>query len=162
MASFCTALRFRPMCRSTSPLVSACPWHKDAADRHRLQQCPCGHGDAVLQSGIFQEAATLAPGENDPQSGDPLGWASTSAASHTARRWTSIRQLASAWTALSKFQPRRVVTATDNPAWATDLLYVTTSSSEPRLRRVRDTDRTGARAFPKLCASPTQPMNCTQ
>ncbi len=73
---------------------------------------------------IFQEAATLAPGENDPQSGDPLGLG-IDFGGLTYSQALDLDQAAgvSMDEALSKFNLDAVVTATDNPAWATDLLY---------------------------------------
>ena len=67
-------------------------------------------------------------------------------------------------TALSTFNLDAVVTATDNPAWVTDLLYgdhfIFGSSGlagGPGYPIVQV-----PAAFPKLCASPTQPTVCTQ
>jgi amidase len=66
--------------------------------------------------------------------------------------------------ALSQFNLDAVVTATDNPAWATDLLYgdhfifgTSGLAAGPGYPIVQV-----PAAFPKLCASPTQPTNCTQ
>src|SRR5258708_36443787 len=73
---------------------------------------------------IFQEAATLGPGENDPQSGEPLGLG-IDFGGLTYSQALDLDQAAgvSMDEALSKFNLDAVVTATDNPAWATDLLY---------------------------------------
>ncbi len=66
--------------------------------------------------------------------------------------------------ALAKFNLDAVVSATDNPAWATDLLYgdhfifgTSGLAAGPGYPIVQV-----PAAFPKLCASPTQPTNCTQ
>lgn len=66
--------------------------------------------------------------------------------------------------ALSQFHLDAVVTATDNPAWATDLLYgdhfifgTSGLAAAPGYPIVQV-----PAAFPKLCASPTQPTVCTQ
>jgi len=66
--------------------------------------------------------------------------------------------------ALAKFNLDAVVSATDNPAWATDLLYgdhfifgTSGLAAGPGYPIVQV-----PAAFPKLCASPTQPINCTQ
>jgi amidase len=66
--------------------------------------------------------------------------------------------------ALSQFNLDAVVSATDNPAWPTDLLYgdrfifgTSSLAAAPGYPIVQV-----PAAFPKLCASPTQPMNCTQ
>ena len=114
---------------------------------------------------IFLEAATLAPGENDPQSGDPLhlgldfgGLTYTQALDLDQAAGVSMD------TALSTFNLDAVVTATDNPAWSTDLLYgdhfifgTSGLAAGPGYPIVQV-----PAAFPKLCASPTQPTNCTQ
>lgn len=66
--------------------------------------------------------------------------------------------------ALEQFNLDAVVTATDNPAWVTDLLYgdhfIFGSSGlagAPGYPIVQV-----PAGFPKLCASPTQPTDCTQ
>jgi amidase len=114
---------------------------------------------------IFLEAATLAPGENDPQSGDPLhlgldfgGLTYNQALDLDEAAGVSMDQ------ALSQFNLDAVVTATDNPAWSTDLLYgdhfifgTSGLAAGPGYPIVQV-----PAAFPKLCASPTQPTNCTQ
>jgi len=66
--------------------------------------------------------------------------------------------------AISQFGLDAVVSATDNPAWATDLLFgdhfifgtsgLVAAPGYPIVQVPA--------AFPKLCASPTQPTNCTQ
>jgi len=57
-----------------------------------------------------------------------------------------------------------VISATDNPAWATDLLFgdhfifgTSGLAAGPGYPIVQV-----PAGFPKLCASPTQPTNCTQ
>jgi len=90
---------------------------------------------------IFLEAATLATGENDPQSGDPLGLG-LDFGGLTYKQALDLDQAAgvSMDAALAQFNLDAVVTATDNPAWATDLVYGTTSSSARRdWQRDRDT-----------------------
>lgn len=66
--------------------------------------------------------------------------------------------------ALAQFNLDAVITATDNPAWATDLLYgdhfifgTSGLAASPGYPIVQV-----PAAFPKLCASPTQPTVCTQ
>jgi amidase len=114
---------------------------------------------------IFLEAATLAPGENDPQSGDPLGLG-LDFGGLTYNQALDLDQAAgvSMDQALSQFNLDAVVTATDNPAWATDLLYgdhfifgTSGLAAGPGYPIVQV-----PAAFPKRCASPTQPTNCTQ
>jgi amidase len=73
---------------------------------------------------IFLEAATLAPGENDPQSGDPLGLG-LDFGGLTYNQALDLDHAAgvSMDQALSTFHLDAVVSATDNPAWSTDLVY---------------------------------------
>jgi amidase len=66
--------------------------------------------------------------------------------------------------ALSQFNLDAVVTATDNPAWSTDLLYgdhfifgTSSLAAGPGYPIVQV-----PAGFPKFCASPAQPTNCTQ
>ena len=66
--------------------------------------------------------------------------------------------------ALAQFNLDAVVTATDNPAWATDLLYgdhfifgTSGLAAAPGYPIVQV-----PAGFPKLCPSPTQPTVCTQ
>jgi amidase len=114
---------------------------------------------------IFEEAATLAPGENDPQSGDPLGLG-IDFGGLTYNQALDLDEAAgvSMDQALSQFNLDAVVTATDNPAWSTDLLYgdhfifgTSGLAAGPGYPIVQV-----PAAFPKLCASSTQPTNCTQ
>lgn len=66
--------------------------------------------------------------------------------------------------ALSQFQLDAVVTGTDNPAWATDLLYGdhfifgSSGLAAPPGYPILQVPA----AFPKQCSSPTDPTNCTQ
>jgi amidase len=73
---------------------------------------------------VFLEAATLAPGENDPQSGDPLGLG-LDFGGLTYSQALDLDQAAgiSMDKALSDNGLDAIVSATDNPAWATDLIY---------------------------------------
>ena len=73
---------------------------------------------------IFLEAATLAPGENDPQSGDPLGLG-LDFGGLTYNQALDLDQAAgtSMDKALKDNGLDAIVSATDNPAWATDLVY---------------------------------------
>jgi amidase len=73
---------------------------------------------------IFLEAATLATGENDPQSGDPLGLG-LDFGRLTYNQALDLDQAAgtSMDKALSDNGLDAIVSATDNPAWATDLIY---------------------------------------
>jgi amidase len=85
------------------------------------------HADAEMpyfNQDIFLEAATLAPGENDPQSGDPLGLG-LDFGGLTYNQALDLDQAAgvSMDKALHDFNLDAVVTATDNPAWSTDLVY---------------------------------------
>src|SRR5690242_8936877 len=66
--------------------------------------------------------------------------------------------------ALAQFNLDAVFTATDNPAWATDLLYgdhfifgTSSLAAGPGYPIIQVPG-----AMPRLCASPTQPNNCTQ
>lgn len=67
-------------------------------------------------------------------------------------------------TALSTFHLDAIVSATDNPAWATDLLYGdhfifgTSGLAAPEGYPIVQVPA----AMPQLCASPTQPTHCTQ
>jgi amidase len=114
---------------------------------------------------IFLEAATLAPGENDPQSGDPLHLG-VDFGGLTYNQALDLDQAAgvSMDAALAQFNLDAVVTATDNPAWSTDLLYgdhfifgTSGLAAGPGYPIVQV-----PAAFPKLCASSTEPTTCTQ
>lgn len=107
---------------------------------------------------IWDLAISLAPGPDDPQ---------PAFGGMTYNQALAIDHLAGVNgidAALSQFNLDAVVTATDNPAWATDLLYgdhfIFGSSglaAAPGYPIVQV-----PAAFPKLCASPTQPTVCTQ
>jgi amidase len=73
---------------------------------------------------IFLEAATLAPGENDPQSGDPLGLG-LDFGGLTYAQALDLDQAAgvSMDDVLAKNGLDAIVSATDNPAWANDFIY---------------------------------------
>jgi amidase len=74
---------------------------------------------------IFLEAATLAPGVDDPQSGDPLGLG-LDFGGLTYNQALALDQQAAADgidAALTSQHLDAVFSATDNPAWATDLIY---------------------------------------
>ncbi len=66
--------------------------------------------------------------------------------------------------ALNTFHLDAIVSATDNPAWATDLLYGdhfifgTSGMAGPEGYPILQVPA----GMPQLCASPTQPTNCTQ
>ena len=73
---------------------------------------------------IFLDAATFAPGENDPQKGDPLGLG-LDFGGLTYNQALDIDHQAGVDfdAAMAKFNLDAVVSATDNPAWATDFIY---------------------------------------
>jgi amidase len=73
---------------------------------------------------IFLEAATLAPGENDPQSGDPLGLG-LDFGGLTYNQALDLDQAAgtSMDSVLAANHLDAIVSATDNPAWANDFIY---------------------------------------
>ena len=73
---------------------------------------------------IFLEAATLAPGPDDPQSGDPLGLG-LDFGGLTYHQALDIDQASgvSFDKAMADNHLDAIVSATDNPAWATDLIY---------------------------------------
>jgi amidase len=126
------------------------------------------HADSEMpffNQDIFLEAATLAPGENDPQSGDPLHLG-LDFGGLTYNQALDLDQAAgvSMDAALAQFNLDAVVTATDNPAWSTDLLYgdhfifgTSGLAAGPGYPIVQV-----PAAFPKLCASSTEPTTCTQ
>ncbi len=107
---------------------------------------------------IFDLANALAPGPNDPQPiFGGLTYNQALAIDHNA----GVNGIDAA---ISQFGLDAVVSATDNPAWATDLLYgdhfifgTSSLAAGPGYPIVQV-----PAAFPKLCASPTQPTNCTQ
>ena len=107
---------------------------------------------------IWDLANSLAPGPDDPQPAfGGLTYNQALAIDHNA----GVNGIDAA---LSQFRLDAVVTATDNPAWVTDLLYgdhfifgssgLAAGPGYPIIQVPA--------AFPKLCASPTQPTNCTQ
>jgi len=107
---------------------------------------------------IFDLANALAPGPGDPQPiFGGLTYNQALAIDHNA----GVNGID---LAISQFQLDAVVSATDNPAWATDLLFgdhfifgTSGLAAGPGYPIVQV-----PAAFPKLCASPTQPTNCTQ
>ena len=107
---------------------------------------------------IFDLANALAPGPGDPQPiFGGLTYNQALAIDHNA----GVNGID---LAISQFQLDAVVSATDNPAWATDLLFgdhfifgTSGLAAGPGYPIVQV-----PAAFPKLCASPTQPTNCAQ
>ena len=73
---------------------------------------------------IFLEAALLAPGADDPQSGDPLGL-NIDFGGLTYNQALALDHQAGVDfdKALSSHNLDAIATATDNPAWATDFIY---------------------------------------
>jgi amidase len=74
---------------------------------------------------IFLEAATLAPGVDDPQSGDPLGLG-LDFGGLTYNQALALDQQAGVQgidAAITQLHLDAIFSATDNPAWATDLEY---------------------------------------
>jgi amidase len=107
---------------------------------------------------IWDLTVSLAPGPDDPQPAfGGLTYNQALAIDHLA----GVNGIDAA---LAQFNLDAVVTGTDNPAWATDLLYgdhfIFGSSglaAAPGYPIVQV-----PAAFPKQCSSPTQPTNCTQ
>jgi len=107
---------------------------------------------------IFDLANALAPGPGDPQPiFGGLTYNQALAIDHNA----GVNGID---LAISQFQLDAVVSATDNPAWATDLLFgdhfifgTSGLAAGPGYPIVQV-----PAGFPKLCASPTQVTNCTQ
>ena len=107
---------------------------------------------------IWDLTVSLAPGPDDPQPAfGGLTYNQALAIDHNA----GVNGIDAA---LAQFNLDAVVTATDNPAWATDLLYgdhfIFGSSglaAAPGYPIVQV-----PAAFPKQCSSPAQPTNCTQ
>jgi amidase len=107
---------------------------------------------------IFDLANSLAPGPDDPQPiFGGLTYNQALAIDHNA----GVNGIDAA---LAQFNLDAVVSATDNPAWATDLLYgdhfifgTSGLAAGPGYPIVQV-----PAGFPKLCASATQPTNCTQ
>jgi amidase len=107
---------------------------------------------------IFDLANSLAPGPDDPQ---PIFGGLTY---HQALAIDHNAGVNGIDAALDQFHLDAVVSATDNPAWATDLLYgdhfifgTSGLAAGPGYPIVQV-----PAGFPKLCASATQPTNCTQ
>jgi amidase len=107
---------------------------------------------------IFDLANSLAPGPDDPQPiFGGLTYNQALAIDHNA----GVNGIDAA---ISQFRLDAVVSATDNPAWSTDLLYgdhfifgTSGLAAGPGYPIVQV-----PAGFPKLCASATQLTNCTQ
>jgi amidase len=107
---------------------------------------------------IFDLCNSLAPGPDDPQ---PAFGGMTYNQALEADRLFTVNNVDAA---LSAQHLDAIVSATDNPAWATDLLFgdhfifgtssIAAAGGYPIVQVPA--------GFPKLCASPTQPTNCTQ
>jgi len=119
------------------------------------------HADSEMpffNQDIFDLANALAPGPNDPQPiFGGLTYNQALAIDHNA----GVNGIDAA---IKQFGLDAVVSATDNPAWATDLLFgdhfifgTSGLAAAPGYPIVQV-----PAGFPKLCASPTQPTNCTQ
>jgi amidase len=107
---------------------------------------------------IWDLANSLAPGPDDPQ---PLFGGLTYNQALAIDHNAGVNGIDAA---LAQFNLDAVVSGTDNPAWATDLLYgdhfifgTSGLAAGPGYPIVQV-----PAGFPKLCASPTQPTNCTQ
>ena len=106
---------------------------------------------------IFDLSDSLAPGVDDPQ--DQFGGLTYNQALADDQN-AGVNGIDAA---LSKFHLDAVFSATDNPAWATDLLYgdhflfgTSGLAAAPGYPIIQV-----PAAMPQLCASPTQPTNCT-
>ncbi len=107
---------------------------------------------------LWDLANALAPGPNDPQPVfGGLTYNQALAIDHNA----GVNGIDAA---ISQFGLDAVVSATDNPAWSTDLLFgdhfifgTSGFAAGPGYPIVQV-----PAGFPMLCASPTQPTNCTQ
>jgi len=107
---------------------------------------------------IFDFCNSLAPGPDDPQ--PAFGGMTYNQALKADHDFTTNNVDA----AISAQHLDAIVSATDNPAWATDLLFgdhfifgtssIAAAGGYPIVQVPA--------GFPKLCASPTQPTNCTQ
>jgi amidase len=107
---------------------------------------------------IFDLCNSLAPGPDDPQ---PAFGGMTYNQALEADRLFTVNNVDAA---LSAQHLDAIVSATDNPAWATDLLFgdhfifgtssIAAAGGYPIVQVPS--------GFPKLCASTTQPANCTQ
>jgi len=107
---------------------------------------------------LWDLANSLAPGPDDPQ---PVFGGMTYNQALAIDHNAGVNGIDAA---LAQFNLDAVVSATDNPAWSTDLLYgdhfifgTSGLAAGPGYPIVQV-----PAAFPKLCASPTQPANCTQ
>ena len=133
----------------------------DFNNAHTAEEMPFFNQD------IFDFAETMNPDPNfcDPRfSSAVLPSTATCMSYNDALRIDHLAGTKGIDAALARFNLDAVVTATDNPAWATDLLYgdhfIFGSSglaAAPGYPIVQV-----PAAFPKLCASPTQPTVCTQ
>jgi amidase len=116
---------------------------------------------------IFDLAETMNPDPNfcDPRFTSPvLPSTATCMSYNDALKIDHLAGVKGIDAALAQFNLDAVVSATDNPAWATDLLFgdhfifgTSGLAAGPGYPIVQV-----PAAFPKLCASPTQPTNCTQ
>src|SRR5215467_11948391 len=124
----------------------------DFDNAHAAEEMP------FFSQDLFDQAESLAPGPDDPQPAfGGMTYNQALAIDHDA----GVNGIDAA---LSQFKLDAVVSATDNPAWVTDLLYgdhfifgssgLAAGPGYPIIQVPA--------AFPKLCASPTQPTNCTQ
>ncbi len=107
---------------------------------------------------LWDLANSLAPGPDDPQ---PVFGGLTYNQALAIDHLAGVNGIDAA---ISKFGLDAVVSATDNPAWATDLLFgdhfifgTSGLAAGPGYPIVQV-----PAGFPKLCASPTEPTNCTQ
>ncbi|ABF40022.1 Amidase [Candidatus Koribacter versatilis Ellin345] len=107
---------------------------------------------------IWDLTITLAPGADDPQPAfGGMTYNQALAIDHNA----GVNGIDAA---ISMFHLDAVFTATDNPAWSTDLLYgdhfifgTSGMAAGPGYPIIQVPG-----AMPKLCASPTKPNDCTQ
>jgi amidase len=107
---------------------------------------------------LWDLANSLAPGPDDPQ---PVFGGMTYNQALAIDHNAGVNGIDAA---LAQFNLDAVISATDNPAWSTDLLYgdhfifgTSGLAAGPGYPIVQV-----PAGFPKLCASPTQPANCTQ
>src|SRR5438093_2132087 len=107
---------------------------------------------------LWDLANSLAPGPDDPQ---PVFGGLTYNQALAIDHLAGVNGIDAA---IAQFNLDAVVSATDNPAWATDLLYgdhfifgTSGLAAGPGYPIVQV-----PAGFPKLCASTTQPTNCTQ
>jgi amidase len=127
-----------------------------------------GHADVEMpffNQDIWDLCNQMAPGPDDPQNNTPevaafFGGMTYNQALQADHDFTVNNVDA----AISAQHLDAIVSATDNPAWATDLLFgdhfifgtssIAAAGGYPIVQVPA--------GFPKLCASPTQPTNCTQ